>query len=198
MFFQLRGGGTGATNIAGARAALGLGNTSGAVPITSGGTGATTVASARNNLGLGNTSGAVPIANGGTGATTVALARNALGLGNTSGAVPIANGGTGATTAANACANIGALPVSGGTITGDLRLKGTGNFGNKLRFGDGDYVIISEPTDDVLNLKAKKITLTVSDTDYSTATLHPMICSTTDLTAGSSTLANGVVYLVYE
>lgn len=75
--------------------------------IAQGGTGQTTVAGARNALGLGNTSGAVPIANGGTGQTTVAAARNALGLGNTSGAVPVANGGTGATTAANARTNLG-------------------------------------------------------------------------------------------
>lgn len=39
---------------------------------------------------------------------------------NTSGALPIANGGTGATTASQACANIGALPTTGGTITGAL------------------------------------------------------------------------------
>lgn len=39
----------------------------GTIPIEIGGTGATTVAGARNALGLGNTSGALPIANGGTG-----------------------------------------------------------------------------------------------------------------------------------
>lgn len=61
-----------------------------------GGTGATTAAGARKNLGLGNTTGPVPIANGGTGAKTVEGARNALGLGNTSGPLPVANGGTGA------------------------------------------------------------------------------------------------------
>jgi len=77
------------------------------VTVAKGGTGATTVAGARNALGLGNTSGAVPVANGGTGATTVAGARNALGLGNTSGAVPVANGGTGATTVGAALTNLG-------------------------------------------------------------------------------------------
>lgn len=51
-----------------------------ALPIKYGGTGATTVAGARNALGLGNTSGALPIANGGTGATTAAVARTNLGL----------------------------------------------------------------------------------------------------------------------
>lgn len=39
------------------------------VTIAHGGTGATSVAAARNALGLGNTSGALPVANGGTGAT---------------------------------------------------------------------------------------------------------------------------------
>lgn len=75
--------------------------------IAQGGTGQTTAAAARNALGLGNTTGALPIANGGTGQKTVAAARNALGLGNTSGAVPVANGGTGATTAADARTNLG-------------------------------------------------------------------------------------------
>lgn len=52
------------------RSALGLG-TNGDLPITiaQGGTGATSAAAARNNLGLGNTTGALPIANGGTGQT---------------------------------------------------------------------------------------------------------------------------------
>ena len=75
--------------------------------IAQGGTGQTTAAGARNALGLGNTAGALPIANGGTGQTTVAAARNALGLGNTSGAVPVANGGTGAADAATARNNLG-------------------------------------------------------------------------------------------
>lgn len=85
--------------------------------IANGGTGATTIAGARNALGLGNTSGALPIANGGTGATTVANARNALGLGNTSGALPVANGGTGATTAENARVNLGAVSMNTVSIT---------------------------------------------------------------------------------
>lgn len=97
----------GYTSVQEARNAMGLGNTTGALPIANGGTGQTTAALARNALGLGNTTGALPIANGGTGQTTAALARNALGLGNTTGALPIANGGTGSTTAANARTALG-------------------------------------------------------------------------------------------
>lgn len=50
--------------------------------INQGGTGATTVAGARNALGLGNTDGAMPIANGGTGATTASQARANLDIGD--------------------------------------------------------------------------------------------------------------------
>ena len=50
------------------------------VPVSKGGTGSTTVAGARNALGLGNTNGALPVANGGTGSTTAAAARSALGI----------------------------------------------------------------------------------------------------------------------
>ena len=47
-------------------------------------------------------------------------------------------------------------------ITGDLRLKGSGNYGNTLRFGDANYCYISEPADDEMFIHAKKITLDAS------------------------------------
>lgn len=48
------------------------------------------------------------------------------------------------------------LPLAGGTITGNLRLKGSGNYGNKLNFGDSEYVYLHEPTDDSLEIYAEK------------------------------------------
>lgn len=45
------------------------------------------------------------------------------------------------------------------TITGNLRLKGSGNYGNTLFFGDGSYCYITEPEDDVMHIKAKRIDL---------------------------------------
>lgn len=44
-------------------------------------------------------------------------------------------------------------------VTGNLRLKGDGNYGNALLFGDGTYCYISEPTDDVMHIKATRIDL---------------------------------------
>lgn len=45
------------------------------------------------------------------------------------------------------------------TVTGNLRLKGAGNYGNTLYFGDGSYANISEPSDDTLTIKATNINL---------------------------------------
>lgn len=43
----------------------------------------------------------------------------------------------------------GLLPKTGGTLTGDLRLKpANANYGLRIRFGDGDYVYLLEDTDD--------------------------------------------------
>lgn len=44
-------------------------------------------------------------------------------------------------------------------VTGDLRLKGSGNYGNTLRFGDSNYCYITEATDDVMTIKASSINL---------------------------------------
>lgn len=48
-------------------------------------------------------------------------------------------------------------------IQGDLRLKGAGNYGNTLYFGDGSYSYITESTDDDLTIKSTDITLSASN-----------------------------------
>lgn len=59
------------------------------------------------------------------------------------------------------------LPLAGGTITGNLAINGTtttnnivlnkaGNFGNKINFGDGDYVYLKEASDDSLTIYGSK------------------------------------------
>lgn len=48
------------------------------------------------------------------------------------------------------------LPLSGGTVTGNLRLKNGSNYGLKLNFGDSDYVYFYEPTDDFLEIKGAR------------------------------------------
>lgn len=88
------------------------------------------------------------------------------------GTLPVANGGTGATTAAAALTALGAMPAAGGTMTGDLRIKGSGNYGTKINLGDGDYVHFYEPTDDCLEIKAKKIDFVLSDTSAARLTIN--------------------------
>lgn len=56
-----------------------------------------------------------------------------------------------------------ALPITGGTLTGDLRLKDSTNYGCSLLFGDGSYAYIKEDTDDHLKVYGNKgVTLETS------------------------------------
>ena len=48
------------------------------------------------------------------------------------------------------------LPLSGGTLTGDLRLKNSTNYGMHLYFGDGSYCYLYEDTDDHLKVYGSK------------------------------------------
>ena len=57
----------------------------------------------------------------------------------------------------------GTLTVNGtgeSLIKGNLRLKSSSAYGNKLNFGDAEYVYLHEETDDNLTIKAKNIYLT--------------------------------------
>lgn len=48
------------------------------------------------------------------------------------------------------------LPLSGGTLTGDLRLKNSTNYGMHLYFGDDSYCYLYEDTDDHLKIYGSK------------------------------------------
>lgn len=66
--------------------------------------------------------------------------------------------------------NAGATGIEGGsgsidningdlTITGNLRMNGSGNYGNTIYFGDSSYAYITETTDDDITIKATDINL---------------------------------------
>lgn len=96
------------------------------------------------------------------------------------------------------------LPLAGGTITGNLAINGTtttnnivlnkaGNFGNKINFGDGDYVYLKEASDDSLTIYgSKKISLNGSGFGYSFGSdgLIP--------TSGSKSLGGGWVNHMWD
>lgn len=78
------------------------------------------------------------------------------------------------------------------TITGNLRLKkSSSNYGNKLNFGDSEYVYLHEASDDILTIKAKKLILTISD---ETVSIH----CTVSTAAPTATLAENRQHQVYS
>jgi hypothetical protein len=134
---------------AGVRNSLQLGTvaTEDTVPVIKGGTGATDAAGARIALGLATPAlDAVPVAKGGTGGTDQATARTGLGLGSVAveNIVPAAKGGTGnatgtATRLATA-AMVGAVSQSGGVPTGAIIEQGANGNGRYVRFADGTQI----------------------------------------------------------
>lgn len=68
----------------------------------------------------------------------------------------------------------GALTVTGETtLQGNVRIKKpNSNYGSVINIGDGDYVHISEPTDDNLEIKAKNINFVTSNTNNNALTLN--------------------------
>ena len=61
------------------------------------------------------------------------------------------------------------------TITGNLRLKGTGNYGNYLLFGDSTFCYIGELTDDEMTAKASRIYLNATSGVYVNNNLIPVL-----------------------
>ncbi len=50
----------------------------------------------------------------------------------------------------------GSLTINGTTTTNNIVLNKAGNYGNKINFGDGDYVYLKEVTDDALTIYGSK------------------------------------------
>lgn len=75
-------------------------------------------------------------------------------------------------------AQVGALSTTGGKIngnlsmTGNLTLKNSGNFGNQINFGDSDYVHFLENADDCLEIKAKKVNFVIADSSDTKFTIN--------------------------
>lgn len=91
------------------------------------------------------------------------------------------------------------LPLNGGTISGNLRLKGSGNYGNTLNFGDGDYVHISEPIDDNLEIKAKNINFVTSSTNNGVLKLNgDTIKQWAELFNGAYNNSSAIIFDVYK
>lgn len=182
-------GGTGVTTIAALKTALGLAamaykslidlakDITGILPIANGGTGLSKSPSLLINLASTaaanilaasprpGVTGTLPVGNGGTGQTSLQATRNAMGLGNTTGALPAANGGTGQT-----------------SLQATRNAMGLGNTTGALPVANGGTGKTTA-ADARTNLG---ITAIAVRPDYTV--------STTDLTPGSSALANGKLY----
>lgn len=120
-------------------------------------------------------------------AGTVSALRQEMGLGDGTGALPVANGGTGASTAAQARTNLGAAAES------DIETLQTALDGKANTTHNQGANTITAGT-----LAGKVQANAAAEATLADAQVRNIKASTTDLTAGTSALASGEVYLVYE
>jgi hypothetical protein len=79
-------------------------------------------------------------------------------------------------------------------VRGNLRLKGDGNYGNALYFGDGSYAYMSEPSDDNLKFHASGLTLDAPTINLDGTTIN--LDATTVNLAGTNKV-NGSLQITY-
>ena len=79
-------------------------------------------------------------------------------------------------------------------VRGNLRLKGDGNYGNTLYFGDGAYAYMSEPSDDNLKFHASGLTLDAPTINLDGTTIN--LDATTINLAGTNKV-NGSLQITY-
>lgn len=116
----------------------------------------------------------------------------------TAGTLPVARGGTGATSlssitvgkagSASTLTTARTIAISGGATGTATSFNGSANISIPVTKLDMSKASGTIPA-------AVKAT---NSTDYTTSRIRNIRASTTDLTAGSSTLSNGEIYLVYE
>ena len=148
--------------------------------------------------------GTLPVAQGGTGQTTVAAFRNSMGLGSSTGVLGTAYGGTGASSVdTTPTANSTKMVTSGGVKTAlDLKANlsspsftGTPTAPTAAAASNNTQIATTAHVKSVLN---RSNAVNASDTNYTTIMARGIKASTADLTAGTTSLTNGVIYLVYE
>lgn len=195
-------GGTGQTTLAAARNAMGLGNTTGALPVANGGTGLAT-ASYKNAVVIGNST---TVTNAMQTVRTASGAFYSTGqdVKPSFGTLPVAQGGTGNTSVdSTPTANSTKMVTSGGIKTAlDLKANiaspdftGTPQAPNATPSSNSRQIATTSFVKSVLN---RSSAVNVADTDLDRVMARGIQASTTDLTAGSSSLTNGTIYLVYE
>ena len=86
------------------------------------------------------------------------------------------------------------LPISGGTLTGDLRIKGSTNYGRKLNFGDGDYVYLYEDSDDHLQIYASKGLQITTGSSYYVQVDNEVVIGETSRQSAYKLYVNGAGY----
>ena len=107
----------------------------------------------------------------------------------TSGTLPVAQGGTGAASLTSGAALIGA---------------GTGAVTTRAIKDNTSASAALTASSALVTMNTLRYALNrttgpgAADTNYTTAMMRAIQASTTDLTAGSSSLTSGVIYLVYE